>query len=101
MARIRREVADILALAPEDVPEDGNLIEIGLHSLAIMALIGPLSRLAGRRLDYAELAVSPTLRDWQALIRGEKDDTRLFPCGRRRPEGADEGETRLGQPITL
>lgn len=70
LEQIRREVAGLLALGPDEVPEATNLIEIGLHSLAIMRLIGPLSRLAGRRLDYAELATRPTLRDWQALIGG-------------------------------
>ncbi|MEW9306784.1 phosphopantetheine-binding protein [Labrys neptuniae] len=72
LERIRQEVAEVLDLAPEDVPEELNLIEIGLHSLAIMTLIGPISRLAGVRLDYADLAATPTVRAWNALIERKR-----------------------------
>lgn len=72
LERIRLEVAGVLDLAPEDVPEELNLIEIGLHSLAIMTLIGPISRLAGTRLDYADLAATPTVRAWNALIERKR-----------------------------
>ena len=72
LERIRQEVAGVLDLAPEDVPEELNLIEIGLHSLAIMTLIGPISRLAGVRLDYADLAAVPTVRAWNALVEHKR-----------------------------
>ena len=69
---IRQEVAGVLDLAPEEVPDELNLIEIGLHSLAIMTLLGPISRLAGVRLDYADLAAVPTVRAWNALVEHKR-----------------------------
>ncbi|WP_245314949.1 phosphopantetheine-binding protein [Labrys sp. WJW] len=72
LERIRQEVAGVLDLAPEEVPDELNLIEIGLHSLAIMTLLGPISRLAGVRLDYADLAAVPTVRAWSALVEHKR-----------------------------
>lgn len=66
--QIRRETAKILAIEVENVPEEINLIEIGLHSLALLRLIEPLSKLAGSRIDYADLAARPTVRDWSVLV---------------------------------
>lgn len=66
--QIRSEVARVLDQATDKLEPDRNMIEIGLHSLAIMQVIGPLSALAGIPLDYADLARRPTLAAWQALI---------------------------------
>jgi aryl carrier-like protein len=67
LERIRRALAAVLP-EPDVAPSlDANLLELGLHSLAIMSLIEPLSELAGRRLDYAELARRPSLGAWVRL----------------------------------
>lgn len=66
--QIRRHVASVLDIEFEDVPEEIDLIEIGLHSLALLRLIEPLSKLAGARIDYADLARRPTVRDWGVLV---------------------------------
>lgn len=66
--QVRREVARVLDDTLDEHEPDRNMIEIGLHSLAIMQLIGPLSALAGTPLDYADLARQPTITAWQGLI---------------------------------
>ncbi|WP_448956193.1 phosphopantetheine-binding protein [Labrys neptuniae] len=80
---IRRELAKVLDIAGEDVPAEANLIGFGLHSLAIMALVGPLSRLAGARLDYADLAGVPSLTAWSALVEARRQPGRqsVAACG--------------------
>ncbi len=68
MERLKSELARVLDTVDEDISPDTNLIEIGLHSLAIMRLLEPLAQIAGARLDYADLARQPTLGAWQAHI---------------------------------
>ncbi|MCO6187566.1 phosphopantetheine-binding protein [Rhizobium sp. L1K21] len=69
---IRGHLATVLDDVMSELDADQNLIEVGLHSLAIMQLIKPLSELAGRRIDYADLAAHPTLRSWGALVCRQK-----------------------------
>ncbi|YBV94123.1 phosphopantetheine-binding protein (plasmid) [Phyllobacteriaceae bacterium JZ32] len=66
--RIRGELSRFTDEDIRKVSADTNLIEIGLHSLAIMHLVAPLSRLAGAPLDYADLARQPSLGAWGALV---------------------------------
>ncbi|MCZ7471676.1 phosphopantetheine-binding protein [Agrobacterium sp. O3.4] len=61
-------LAEVLEDEAHDIEPGDNLFGHGLHSLALMRLIPPLSQLAGTRLDYDELARQPTLAAWQALI---------------------------------
>lgn len=67
---LRRELARVLDenSAAEDLSEHANLMEAGLHSLAILRLIEPLSKLAGIRLDYADLARRPSLAAWRTVL---------------------------------
>ncbi|MDZ5699770.1 acyl carrier protein [Chelativorans sp. M5D2P16] len=68
MEQIRGELSRVLDKEPGDLAADTNLMEVGLHSLAIMRLVSPLSQIAGTRLDYADLAREPSLGTWQALL---------------------------------
>lgn len=61
-------LARVLEDEVRDIEPGDNLFGRGLHSLALMRLIPPLSQLAGTRLDYDDLARQPTLAAWQALI---------------------------------
>ncbi len=61
-------LAGVLEDEVRDIEPGDNLFGRGLHSLALMRLIPPLSQLAGTRLDYDDLARQPTLAAWQALI---------------------------------
>lgn len=67
-ALIRREVGQVIELDIESLSGDSNLIAFGLHSLAMLRIVEILSRLAGVRVDYADVARCPTLRGWSDLI---------------------------------
>ncbi|MFI8039299.1 phosphopantetheine-binding protein, partial [Acinetobacter baumannii] len=55
---------DSIQIQPED-----NLIEHGLHSLAIMQLVDHFEKKYNTALSYADFAMSPTVHDWQSLIQ--------------------------------
>ncbi|HBT69122.1 MAG TPA: hypothetical protein DEB63_13885 [Agrobacterium sp.] len=65
---LKAHLAKVLDDEVGDIGPNANLFSCGLHSLALMRLIPPLSQLAGTRLDYDDLAHQPTLAAWQALI---------------------------------
>ncbi|WP_406864118.1 phosphopantetheine-binding protein [Streptomyces sp. HUAS MG47] len=62
-AEIREAVAAVLGIAPEEIADDTNLAELGLTSLRLMRLSGRWRR-GGLDVDFATLAVEPTVRAW-------------------------------------
>ncbi|RVT70168.1 hypothetical protein EM858_25515 [Agrobacterium sp. CNPSo 2736] len=68
MTELKALIARVLDHEVRDIEPGDNLFGRGLHSLALMRLMPPLSQLAGTRLDYDDLARRPTLAAWQALI---------------------------------
>ena len=68
MTELKALIARVLDDEVRDIEPGDNLFGRGLHSLALMRLMPPLSQLAGTRLDYEDLARQPTLAAWQALI---------------------------------
>ncbi|NTE37184.1 phosphopantetheine-binding protein [Agrobacterium tumefaciens] len=68
MTQLKALIARVLDDEVRDIEPGDNLFGRGLHSLALMRLMPPLSQLAGTRLDYEDLARQPTLAAWQALI---------------------------------
>ncbi|MBP2571676.1 hypothetical protein G6L34_23505 [Agrobacterium tumefaciens] len=68
MMELKALLARVLDDEVRDIEPGDNLFGRGLHSLALMRLMPPLSQLAGTRLDYDDLARQPTLAAWQALI---------------------------------
>ncbi|KWT85492.1 hypothetical protein ASB65_24870 [Agrobacterium tumefaciens str. B6] len=68
MMELKALLARVLDDEGRDIEPGDNLFGRGLHSLALMRLIPPLSQLAGVRLEYDNLARQPTLAAWQALI---------------------------------
>ncbi|UXS12183.1 hypothetical protein FY133_21970 [Agrobacterium tumefaciens] len=68
MTELKALLARVLDDEVRDIEPGDNLFGRGLHSLALMRLIPPLSQLAGVRLEYDNLARQPTLAAWQALI---------------------------------
>ena len=62
-AEIREAVAAVLDIAPEEIADDANLAQLGLTSLRLMRLSGRWRR-AGLDVDFATLAVEPTVRAW-------------------------------------
>ncbi|MCZ7853935.1 phosphopantetheine-binding protein [Agrobacterium salinitolerans] len=68
MTELKALIARVLDDEVRDIEPEDNLFGRGLHSLALMRLMPPLSQLAGTRLDYEDLTRRPTLAAWQALI---------------------------------
>ncbi|MDQ0792600.1 phosphopantetheine-binding protein [Streptomyces sp. B1I3] len=65
---IRADVADSLGEDPADIPVDENLLDYGLDSVRIMALLGRWRRDHGVRADFADLAEQPSVESWAALL---------------------------------
>ncbi|MFF5897190.1 phosphopantetheine-binding protein [Streptomyces argenteolus] len=65
---IRQDVADALGEAPEDIPLDENLLDHGLDSVRIMALLGRWRRDHGVEADFADLAEQPAVEAWAPLL---------------------------------
>ncbi|MFE5245182.1 MULTISPECIES: phosphopantetheine-binding protein [unclassified Streptomyces] len=65
---IRRDVADALGEDPADIPLDENLLDYGLDSVRIMALLGRWRRDHGVEADFADLAEQPAVEAWAPLL---------------------------------
>jgi mycobactin phenyloxazoline synthetase len=58
-----REVAGIVGLAPEEIPDREDLMQLGFTSLALMRLVNKW-RMRGLPVAYADLAAEPTIESW-------------------------------------
>ncbi|MFC8228950.1 phosphopantetheine-binding protein [Streptomyces sp. NPDC057287] len=65
---IRHDVADALGEDPADIPLDENLLDYGLDSVRIMALLGRWRRDHGVEADFADLAEQPAIEAWAPLL---------------------------------
>ncbi|MFD5875973.1 MULTISPECIES: phosphopantetheine-binding protein [unclassified Streptomyces] len=65
---IRHDVADALGEDPADIPVDENLLDHGLDSVRIMALLGRWRRDHGVEADFADLAEQPAIEAWAPLL---------------------------------
>ncbi|HWU11238.1 MAG TPA: phosphopantetheine-binding protein [Streptomyces sp.] len=65
---IRHDVADALGEDPADIPLDENLLDYGLDSVRIMALLGRWRRDHGIEADFADLAEQPVIDVWAPLL---------------------------------
>ncbi|TCK25717.1 non-ribosomal peptide synthetase [Pseudonocardia endophytica] len=77
---VRCEVADVLGCAPDDLAPDEDLLLLGLDSVAMMRLAGRWRR-AGVAVSFAEMAETPTLAAWSALLAGPNADSGPEPAG--------------------
>lgn len=66
-AALRAEVAALLAVPASDLPDDDNLLYSGLDSIRLMSLVERWRR-AGSTISFVELAETPTLAQWWALL---------------------------------
>ncbi|UXY19857.1 phosphopantetheine-binding protein [Streptomyces cynarae] len=64
---VRAAVAELLGTAPQEVPGDARLVDLGLTSLQVMRL-GSRWRRAGIRVKYQDLAAEPTVNAWARLV---------------------------------
>lgn len=65
--RLRADVADVLGEEPEDIGAKEDLLDLGLDSVRMMALVRRW-RADGARVSFLELAEHRTLAEWSALI---------------------------------
>ncbi|WP_331767528.1 amino acid adenylation domain-containing protein [Embleya sp. NBC_00896] len=86
---VRRDVAELLGVAPESLREEDDLIAHGLDSLRLMRLAGGWRR-GGARVTFADLATAPTLAAWSALLGGGAESAATEPDREPAPEPAAE-----------
>lgn len=65
---IRSDIADSLGEDPEDIPVDENLVDYGLDSVRIMALLERWRREHGVEAAFADLAEQPAVEAWLPLL---------------------------------
>jgi len=85
MEQLRRAIASIISLPPNDIADDANLLELGLDSLGIMRLVN-IWRKEGIRVSSRELAAEPTVAAWQRHIdalRAAAEAERMLPDAAR------------------
>ncbi|MFG2227282.1 phosphopantetheine-binding protein [Streptomyces sp. NPDC050161] len=68
LQQIREDVADTLGEDPADVPDDENLVDLGLDSIRIMTLIGRWRREHGVETAFVDLAEHPSIETWAAVL---------------------------------
>jgi aryl carrier-like protein len=68
VAQIRADVADVLGEDPQDIPLDENLVDHGLDSMRIMALVERWRRDHGTTASFVDLAEQPAVEAWAPLL---------------------------------
>ncbi|MEU5968143.1 hypothetical protein AMK14_01295 [Streptomyces sp. TSRI0445] len=64
---LRTALAALIGIAPAEIEDDANLIQLGLESLQMMRLATKWRR-AGLTATFGDLAASPTYAAWNELI---------------------------------
>ncbi|TSE01423.1 amino acid adenylation domain-containing protein [Skermania sp. ID1734] len=64
---IRAQIAAQLAIAPDLIDDNADLIQLGLDSIRMMRLAGTW-RKAGFNVNFAELAAAPTVGEWARML---------------------------------
>ncbi|RZE96727.1 phosphopantetheine-binding protein [Streptomyces albidoflavus] len=65
---LREDVAGLLGEDPEDIPLDENLVDYGLDSIRLMALVSRWRETHGAEIEFADLAGRPALEEWAKLL---------------------------------
>jgi bifunctional isochorismate lyase/aryl carrier protein len=65
-----RDVAEILMMPASDIHASDHLLDLGLDSIRLMALLEKW-RAQGAKVDFVELAEAATLGDWWAIIEAK------------------------------
>ncbi|TCP81657.1 aryl carrier-like protein [Rhizobium sp. PP-CC-2G-626] len=63
MEQMRRDIATMIYVDPDEIGDDDNLMDLGLDSMRAMNLL-LLWQERGNVLPFSELAASPTLISW-------------------------------------
>ncbi len=67
LERLRTDVAAVLFESPDEIGDEDNLVDHGLDSIRIMALVQRWND-AGAQIDFASLAERPELAHWWSVI---------------------------------
>ena len=65
---VRADIAELLYLEPDEVPDNENLFEAGLDSVRLLGLVERWREL-GATIGFIDLAEQPTLTAWWGLLR--------------------------------
>ena len=68
--RMRRDIAGMIYVDPEEIGDDDNLMDLGLDSMRAMNLV-LLWQQRNIHLNFAELATSLTLDHWWKVAAGK------------------------------
>lgn len=68
--RVRMDIARVLQADPTDLADADNLIDHGLDSIRLMALVQTW-QMAGAAITFEQLAEYPEITHWVRLLRGE------------------------------
>ncbi|MEN7537835.1 phosphopantetheine-binding protein [Aurantiacibacter flavus] len=71
---LRAQIADVMDLDPADLPDDGNLMDLGLDSMRAMNLAMAWEE-QGLDLDFADLGETETLAQLWALIEARQSQS--------------------------
>lgn len=64
---LRRTVADVLGIGPEEIGDDDNLVALGVDSVKVMTISAQLRRYRVR-VGFARMIEEPTLVAWWRLV---------------------------------
>lgn len=64
---LRREIAELLQVAPDEIADDDNLLFVGLDSIRLMSIVERWRRL-GAQVTFVELAERSTAAGWWAIL---------------------------------
>ncbi|MFF3389392.1 phosphopantetheine-binding protein [Streptomyces sp. NPDC002669] len=68
LQQMREDIADILGESVDDIPDDENLVDYGLDSIRLMALVGRWREAHGLDIAVADLAERPAVEAWAGLL---------------------------------
>lgn len=66
-AELKAAVAALIKRDPDDIPDEANLVQLGLTSMHLMQLTNGWRR-AGMVVKFSELANNPTIAGWSATL---------------------------------
>jgi bifunctional isochorismate lyase/aryl carrier protein len=68
--RVRHDIARVLQTDPAELADTDNLIDHGLDSIRLMALVQAWQS-SGAAVAFEQLAEYPEINHWVRLLRGE------------------------------
>ncbi len=97
---IRAQVAELLGVRADAIHPADNLVAHGLDSIRMMSLAGRWRR-QGIAVDFATLAVTPTVEAWSQLVSAGSAamSTDPLPDTAPTPEDGEEGEAGEAFPL--